>query len=763
MSETVSQAVKASITRAGLNALFNLPNGVKQAITHIGLGTAKYTPSQEQTSAKGEIIKVPVKDSVQIDAKHVRFYAVQNTWMGNLTAIYEIIFYLADGTPLAFYSSEVVELALVAGSPNDLYYTLALEQIPADKIEIINTQVVFDPETVADIIALSAKTIKNMTQIEKDHLSSLERDKALTDRTDRLELRASTTDRTLNTHTEQLKSQQIVNKIQTFASWSMFEYIAELNRMQSQSGIVRARKYEYTGAESYHQPTSTGYTPYNGHDHSNIKKLVGTGEFSLMANGIYCHARHNDDGLYGHALVGVDYNQRQEINPPALTHDFSGKTPAEQIELAKQYLKVWAGQLPVNAVQYAAESAQWVLTGVEVYPEVYHNGEDLRDPFPGHRHQINVSNLQELFDQEKFYNDGGHKNIRENSVGIALAICDVDENNEPIAVLWRYRFISAEVGNLVDYPIKDTIEYYEDITNSQRFNKTTSQMLLGRECRFRVKQRKGLPDVSGHYSQPALIDELIGKIPGLDGHNNTLTETYHYYGANDQLLEFGKTTPLKAGYYNRWYTMSGADASNRLNAARGFADDKLWVARTTQSQIKQNTFGAESYGFSYFIPLEMHLVTFLNGNFNPYVVPNLTSQYTSDEFLAMYNAGKGKTQANPLPGHNDFYFYYKNPADIFSSNIPRDPADTTVAGGVWMTCADGVSRKFFPSGYGYFYPTDAITGTPLRTRYPIFYASYEGTEAHKEVDATRKEMQSIMAALIKNMINTSKLMEKMGL
>jgi len=569
-----------------------------------------------------------------------------------------------------------------------------------------------------------------------------------------------TTDKKLKDTSDSISEMQDAATLLTYASWSQFEYVTELNRLTWQSGVIRARKYEYTGPDAYHQPTSTGYTPYNGHDHGNIQNLVGTGEFSVMANGIMCRLRHNDDGLWKHANVGEDFNIRQVILPPDTPADvLACATPTEQIELAKKYIKVMAGELPSDSVGNYKDSAQWVMTGIEVYPEVYTLGKDLRDPFAGHRHQINVSSIPELFHQEAFYNNGGHKNIRENSLGIAMAVNDVDANGNPVTVLWRYRFISAVVGDLEEYPIDDIIQYKEDMANSYRFNVTDHvRFQQQRECRFSLKQVAKKSDNNIPVYQPTVIDKFISNIPGLDGYGNTLTETYQYYGASDQLKEFGNpTVPLKAGYYNRWYTMSGNDASNRTNAMRSFSDDKLWVARTTDPRIKQTQFGNEKYGFSYFIPLELHIQSFLNGNFNPYGLTDINSTYSVATLQDMVEVqGYGRSQTKPLPGYNNYYYYYKNPADIFSNNVPRDPADTTVNGGLWITCADGIARKHFPSGYGYFYPTDGVIGEALRTRYPIYFSHYEGSEAHKYIEAARKEIEDLTSLYISDMVKQTK-------
>lgn len=544
----------------------------------------------------------------------------------------------------------------------------------------------------------------------------------------------------------------------TYASWSMFDYMTEVNRIHFGSGVTHARGYEYGGDSAYNLPTTIGYSAYNGHDHGNIENLVGTAEFGVMWNGIYFRLRHNDDGLYRHANVGAEsFDERVPLDPPSEPSDIEAATTAsEKCDIAENYIRIMAGELPQDAVDDYANSARWIMSGVEVYPEVYNPEESLRDPFPGHRHQINVSTLPELFKQEQFYNNGGHKNIRENSVGIAMAINDVDEDGNPVVVLWRYRFISADVGSLAEYPIADTLDYYEDTSYGARYGQTIEQIKASRSCRFRVKQRLATSNVDNFY-QPELIDEMIAKIPGLDGYGNTLTESYEYYGANDQLKKYGEPeTPLKAGNYNRFYTMTGNDASNRSNAKRGFQDDRMWVARTTDPRIKQTKFGSTVLGFSGFIPLELNIQSFLNGNFNPHGIEDKSGEYTHQEFMALVADGYGRTQDKPLPGHNNFFYFYKSPADIFDGETPTDPADTTVSGGLWITCADGLARKHFPSGYRYFLPTTNLIGEQLRTRYPIYYSAEEGSESFKHLSAVQHNQDKLAAHVISGKLDSAR-------
>lgn len=715
----MSDVIVPALLRNGLTELNSLEGGITQAITHIGFGTAQFDPADETAAldTSDEVLKAAITDSILADDGSVKF-AISVDWDGEPQWIYSLRFYMASGTILSAYSSTDVETALIEGQSNYLYYTLKLDAIPADKLEIINTQVVFVPPTASDV---------NLDELA-------------------------------------LSVEQVIeaNEVLTYASWSMFDYITELNRLHFDSGITHSRGYEQGGNNPYNLPTTIAYSAYNGHDHGNIENLVGTAEFGVMWNGIYFRLRHNDDGLYRHADVGDEsFDNRVALNPPAEPVDIAAAGSAEEkCELAEKYLKVMAGQLPQTDVADYENSARWIMTGIEVYPEVYTPGQSLKDPFAGHRHQINVDTLPELFKQEAFYNNGGHKNIRENSLGIAMAINDVDENGNPVVVLWRYRFISADVGSLADYPINDLLDYYPDGVYEAKLGQEIRTIKKSRSCRFRVKQRLGESNVTT-WNRPELIDELIAKIPGLNGYGNTLTEEYEYYGANDQLKQYGDPdTPLAAGYYNRFYTMTGNDASNRRNAKRGFSDDRMWTARTTDPRIKQTTFGDIELGFSGFIPLELNIQSFFNGNFNPHGLEDKSDEFTTQEFIEMVSAGVGSTEDNPLPGYNNKFYFYKSPADIFDGDTPTDPADTTISDGLWFACADGAARKHYPSGYRYFLPTTDLIGEALRTRYPIYYAAEEGSEAFKYLSAAKKDQQSLLAHIIDLKLAVAKLNKK---
>lgn len=168
----MSDVIIPQLLRAGLTELNGLPEGITQAISHIGLGTAQFDPTDETAvnDTSDEVLNVAITDSILTEDGSIKF-ATAVDWDGEPQFIYSLRFYMASGTILSAYSSTKVETALVEGQSNYLYYTLKLDAIPADKLEIINTQVVFNPTVENDIETIFGELIDNKLRLAEYQLS----------------------------------------------------------------------------------------------------------------------------------------------------------------------------------------------------------------------------------------------------------------------------------------------------------------------------------------------------------------------------------------------------------------------------------------------------------------------------------------------------------------------------------------------------------------------------------------------------------------
>lgn len=103
----------------------------------------------------------------------------------------------------------------------------------------------------------------------------------------------------------------------------------------------------------------------------------------------------------------------------------------------------------------------------------------------------------------------------------------------------------------------------------------------------------------------SLIDKLMEQVPGKDNYAANLTEVL--FGS--QSYHYTSNQPLNAGYYSRFYQMNNRDAMGRQKRKRGFNDNSLWAARTTQERVSGLKIYSEEDGeveekWTWAIPLE---------------------------------------------------------------------------------------------------------------------------------------------------------------
>jgi hypothetical protein len=262
---------------------------------------------------------------------------------------------------------------------------------------------------------------------------------------------------------------------------------------------------------------------------------------------------------------------------------------------------------------------------------------------------------------------------------------------------------------------------------------------------------------------PGIIDEMMQKIPGLDGPTNgaMLTESYEQYDHEEDLYPFGTTytdeattAPLKAGYYNRYYSLIHHDASDRQDAKRGFNDPMMFTAMTTQSKVVDLTVNSETKRFSYSMPFELILRTPLE-DWNPH---NLMEHDEGVEEFENSQAAAGRygTQAAPYHGYNTRHYYAFTPDSFFDGpTLDSDPADTD-GDALWvlsdMGNGPGVPVRnsgihiHLPPIAGVSFGDDAVHGFNsgangiLRTRFPVYSTFWEGNASHAEMDARAEDI-----------------------
>ena len=510
------------------------------------------------------------------------------------------------------------------------------------------------------------------------------------------------------------------------------EYLAEICRGMGQSGVYVLRQYTYGGANAYDRPFGVNYSALGIHDHDDFDRLMGMAEGAAIINGKYIRRRHTDYQLVMPAPVGSQFLETVPVHYPDVPVDVAALPPDEQIAQMQKYFEVAAGIRPASDVANFKDAFKLCVAYEEMWEEVF--SKEISDTFFSGRHVINAASIQELLKKIGYFNDSGYKDNLENTTYWHSFIKRTDSTGSARLVIRKSRVITMPVGNLVDYPIQDIVELINDAPTMNRLGLDHEAIAKTRSARFRVKHKKA-SDVN-LANQPTLIDELLGKVCGLDGEGAVINEEYNQYGRTERLRDYTGKIPLNSAYYSRFYSITGADASGRSTARRGFNDPTLWVASNTRAEVEPLVVGNETKRFSYLIPLEL-IVLPPTLQWNPYGVPDKTGVLTRAQVLAMGNSTIAGFVRNGAHYHTPSAFYSNTKGSV------SDPADTALQG-LLMACADGVARKHSPSGIPTLMREIPNVGN-FRLRYPIPFLFFEGSHAQAETEALRNSVYECAA------------------
>lgn len=189
----MSAMLKPVITQAGITALIDAKNrGIHAQITHVAVGNGAtdsqqpetagpYTATPEMTALKNEIQRSPVSGGELLGHQQNQLHLTATIRDGGTSelaardnfkvyAIYEIGFFLADGTLFAVYASPGEKLAeKVNGTDFVLAFDLTLTGIEAGNIQVDGSGQLQMP-LARDNLLVGENTIKIHNQAEFDNL-----------------------------------------------------------------------------------------------------------------------------------------------------------------------------------------------------------------------------------------------------------------------------------------------------------------------------------------------------------------------------------------------------------------------------------------------------------------------------------------------------------------------------------------------------------------------------------------------------------------
>lgn len=701
MAETVKLQVYT--TDAGLaRALAADTQGIKLKIASVGLGDGAYDPAaapgRARTALKHEVVRVPIASSRNnVAARQLDISAIaqgaEEFW------VREVGFYDDAGTLVFFWSDATRALGYKSAPSRFLLgLSLVLTEVPIGAIQIIDQ---------GQPLNLALGPIE--ADMTGEHAAGKQHNYGLT------------------------------NMIETdwLAESSQFEYMAEIMRHMGQSGIIGARQYGTAGTEAFNRTFDGTYSAINLHNHPNLLATGGLGEVSAVINGYYVRTRHNDYRLR-HSAQGA-YLAMVDVPPPAVPESVS-KAPnvAAAVEEMRQYFRAF--ETRDTSLRDYREAFRWNLAVLEIWPELL--ADEIADTFNSFRHVEEVNSYRSLLTRNLLVGSTGYSMLVENGSFIPGSIRQISATGRPQYVAWRYRITATDVGSVGEYPLEQLLTPLDLPMQRWHANQTSQQLATTRRQRWRINRALSVDPFWGNYTDSAttdLLDELMGKVAGLDGQGTNLAEKYKDNGQLVTVSAWGGSTPINTAYYNRRYGNT-TNASGRTRNMRGFNDPMLFAAANTRPEVAAFIDNGMSYRRSYAIPLELILRTPLE-SWNPY---NLKPVVTA--------TGDGLSAATAYSGTSESGRYYMTPAELFVDAVANpDPADT---GGTARFVKDpgGVVREVRASGLYVDLPRTFEEGSKLRIRYPVYSMFHEGSWAAAAVESLAGDYGTTLAQVMREQL-----------
>lgn len=536
--------------------------------------------------------------------------------------------------------------------------------------------------------------------------------------------------------------------VQTLARQLMLQqlFVEERIRSDGDSGVKQIR-VENKGTRSLFSESISMRSALAMHDHSNYDRTVGMGELIAVLNGVEFRTRHNDYKLRMPSRHSKTYNAMENLPFPGVPPSVRNKqTVADQVREMREYLRAFKEQNPKIRADYENyfKPAMCYLEGGWTT-----NTKVLEEPFQSDRHALDASSWEDMQRKIRFTSYTGSKSLLENYSFLPTTLVDV-KNGTPQYAQWNYRIlchpIKTKIG-LGDFALVD------DLGPRLANRKTLDKMSAIKAARFTlnpVHGNHGYNSSLGHgkldiklYGQ-SLLDNIMQEIPGKDNYVAQLND--NVFGRTAYDMKYQNLTRLNTGFYHHWYKFTQEGSPTSVHTLyKGYADQNLWTAQTTQPQITPRTIhscftnrqthkrvcGDYTTRYTYAIPLEIIWLTPLH-TWNPYDLAFHPGAATSVDA----NGRNGEINAAKAYDGTRYDVYYLTPTELFKSG-----ADTTHEA-VGVLDKHGHVRTVRSSGTRIFLPEIEGVGK-VRLRYPIAPAHYEGSAVYKELDALKEMVMNM--------------------
>jgi len=517
-------------------------------------------------------------------------------------------------------------------------------------------------------------------------------------------------------------------------------FVEERIRSEGHSGVKQVR-HGREGTRNYYSDTHGNSGRLMAiHEHANNIRTVGLGEFIGVLNGVEFRTRHNDYRLYMANKTSKDYHATEEIPFPEVPPEVKNKlTVDEQIVEMREWFKAWKSQ------NYTVRDYRKFFKPVLCYLEGAWTTatKDIDEPFESDRHFIDAKSWFDLQEKVRFTSYTGRKDNLENFSFLPTTIMEIINGTIPVFAQWNYRILCHPLSR--DVPLnrfRVVDEFQSRLPSRRKYEEQTST----RAARFQLNP-KDSDKWSEGINNPkfTLLDEIMSEIPGKDNYQGSLTD--EAFGLPAHTLDPKKTGKLNVAYYHRWFKVLEKDAMGQSIRHRGYSDENLFMAMTTQPKVagmKMTTCKGPKRNprctsitqkFSYAIPLEIIYLTPLN-RWNPFDLEYKGSERTAyGKTVFQFGRYGGRTPDKAYNGTNSKK-YYQTPSAFFSGKeVSTDAADTT-KNSVGVLDRNGDVKITRASGIRIFFPPINDVGV-LRQRYPIMPVHGEGSSVWKELEATK--------------------------
>jgi len=533
-----------------------------------------------------------------------------------------------------------------------------------------------------------------------------------------------------------------------------------LLRSSGGSGVTSSRGTG-TGSHPYHTASwSTYHASFLSiHDHADIRDTIGMGELEAVMNGVNFKTRHNDYRLLQPSVSSEVMKRTSSIDfppvPPTVLA-FGSNVTAQILEM-KEYFRAWSAQ--DESIRDYKPYFKPVLSYMEGWWGVDSNFEE---PFDSDRHKVAADSWAALYDRVRLLEQHGWKDSGENIPWLPSKMWGLRDGVAPQLARWNYRILAV--------PLKDDLELSRfvaepDLQVQLSFlqPQTTADLFKTRAARFRLNKYIGENKAhieTERYSRSPMysyLDDLMAQIPGLDNFSPSTPPqddvVYDSRLGNETAFNYNdRIEKLDSRFYNRYFSVSTAGAMGTSFRRRGWNDDNLWVASTSQESVAALK-GADGRldRKSYALPLEVIYMTPL-AQWNPY---NLTI-HADNTYGLPVRQGRNGSLTNPQYAYDgvDRRNFYLTPVEFFGDLSSDSAADTSVTPvGVISDRDAGTSRegtvyKVAASGHWIHLPKIPgveqivpVTSPRLRQRYPIAPARPTSKTVWQEI----KALQAVMS------------------